>query len=402
MRAELCSATRLFQLSTLDAGRVTSVCEPDLGTDQETEMAASSTTEFLERFPFAAVVIDGLLVVKQVNLRAERLLNLSSGDAQGKRLPTLLACQADIDELSRAAAEMTSGGLPCAVLGLCDGDTSDRNRCRAESALILIRQNVEDIEESRLIDTDRILTRGEMAGEIAHEMNNHLTVLFGNVEILPLYCSRNECETVQRKLSLMRSTLEKIAAMSDCLADYGRPQNPRPTSEINNMIAKTIEFMLPQNRFDRIAVEVNLTPNMLPAVVDLGRLQQAFSDILHNAADELRLGKVENPKVKVSSRVCTDDQSIEIEVEDNGRGFTEDVLSRVFKERVTTKPSGEGLGLLACNKIMKDQGGAVLIDSQAGKGTKVILTIPIASVNQATADVLADDVVSNRTAPAHH
>ncbi len=246
------------------------------------------------------------------------------------------------------------------------------------SAYVLTARQIGDLSEydSRIVELDRMLTRGEMAGEIAHEMNNYLTILLGNLELIPLLLDRHDVDKAARKIPLMRKTVEKIAGFSESLVSYGKPRQSLEIVDLNRMLSDTIEFIKAQNRFDGIQVAVDLSSNIPPLIGDSGQLQQVVVNLMHNAADELRSSGRIGPLIRVTAGRSEDGNCTVVSVSDNGRGIPEEVGSELFKGRFTTKETGEGYGLLVCKKIIERHGGLISFCTEAGQGTRFEFRLP--------------------------
>ena len=104
-----------------------------------------------------------------------------------------------------------------------------------------------------------------------------------------------------------------------------------------------------------------------------GQLNQVFMNLLTNAADAIE-GEGE---VWIKTRV--DGDKVKISVRDNGCGIPDDTLPKIFDPFVTTKPvgSGTGLGLAVSHQIIERHGGSITVDSEVGKGTEFVLTLPV-------------------------
>jgi signal transduction histidine kinase len=230
--------------------------------------------------------------------------------------------------------------------------------------------------ESEMVAVDRMLTRGEMAGEIAHEINNCLTILLGNLELIPLLVENRSLDTIGRKIPLMRRTLEKIAGFSDSLLSYGKPQHRFEAVDLNHIISEAIDFLKPQNRYDGIRIEVELSPDIPPVMGDSGQLKQVIVNLLNNAADELAACREPRPVIRVKTSSSEDAASAVVSVSDNGRGIPEGMGPALFRSRFSTKRAGEGYGLLACKIIVDRHGGDISFDTAAGSGTRFQFRVP--------------------------
>lgn len=341
----------------------------------------------------AAIVTDPSFSVIFANNAAKA--NLTCGEIVGRNLASILCeldettdweefstnlktCGTVVGEMSVAkhGAQPTGYGISCT--GITDEASGQ------VSAYVFIAKMMSSTPDAgpEIVALDRMLTRGEMAGEIAHETNNYLTILLGNVELIPLFLDNNDIEKVAQKLPLMKKTLERIAAFSESLVDYGRPQRRFELIDLNHMISNTIDFLKPQNRFDEIEIAANLSPEIPPVKGDSGQIQQVIVNLLHNAGDELSISERSEPVIQIETSGSQDGESTIISVSDNGRGIPEELRLRLFRERITTKDSGEGYGLLACKKIIDRHGGKISFHCRKGDGTCFEIRLPSSQQSQ--------------------
>ena len=222
-----------------------------------------------------------------------------------------------------------------------------------------------DISESKnfqemMVRLDRYYTRGEMAGDIAHEINNYLAVLSGNIELMPLFMKKGQNDKITRKLELMKTTVDRIAKFTDGLMDINQGSPRFAKADINQLIQNMLAFAKPQNRFDGIQIDTNLSSDLPLAEIDMGLIQQVLINLLHNASDALSETTGER-RIEINSYVITEgpEARVRIEVIDNGPGVLPDREDILFKERFTTKRRGHGYGLVTCRKIMETHQGRV-------------------------------------------
>jgi len=222
-----------------------------------------------------------------------------------------------------------------------------------------------DITESRgfqemMVRLDRYSTRGEMAGEIAHEINNYLAVLSGNIELMPLLMKKGDQEKISKKLEMMRMTCDKIAKFTDGLMDGGPDETTFYAHNLNQIVENVLAFLKPQNKFDRIEFRTELDSGLPQVPVDAGQIQQLLVNLVNNAADALAERK-EGAVVVMRSRRGADkgEFSVNLEVQDNGQGVAPDKVDLLFVQRFTTKRRGHGIGLITCKKIMDSHQGSI-------------------------------------------
>jgi PAS domain S-box-containing protein len=222
-----------------------------------------------------------------------------------------------------------------------------------------------DITESKsfqemMIRLDRYSTRGEMAGEIAHEINNYLAVLGGNVELLPILLRKGDQEKIAKKLDLMKNTVDRIAKFTDGLMDSGDEQLRLDPCNLNQVIENVIAFLKPQNKFDAIEISALLAMDIPLARADSGQLQQLLVNIVNNAADAFA-GHPDKGHLTITTSCPSGRERpcVRMEISDNGPGVPEDKIPLLFDKRFTTKRRGHGIGLVTCRKIADAHQGRI-------------------------------------------
>ena len=233
-------------------------------------------------------------------------------------------------------------------------------------------QNFQDM----MIRLDRYCTRGEMAGDIAHEINNYLAVLLGNLELMAMLLRKGKTEKIDKKLDVMKVTVDRIARFANGLMDTPQDELHFEPCSLNQVVENIIAFLKPQNRFDDVRVTVELSPEIPVAQLDQGQIQQLMVNLVYNAADAL--GGVEGDRrIRVITSVVEEDgrKHLRLVVRDNGPGVPEEKADMLFEERFTTKRKGHGIGLITCRKIVENHGGH--IQYRYNEGSEFSLVLPI-------------------------
>lgn len=221
---------------------------------------------------------------------------------------------------------------------------------------------IRDISESKrfqemMVTIDRYYTRGEMVGDIAHEINNYLAILLGNIELVPIILAKGDTEKLDKKLALLKDTVGKIGRFADGMLDVSREDSTFEPCDINQLVRNMLAFLTPQNRFDHVIFDLELSEDLGLVEVDLPKVQQLLLNLLSNAADALRDFDGER-QVLVKTEPAGD--SLRIEVSDSGPGVEEAQREMLFRERFSTKRRASGLGLVTCRKIVEIHGGTIV------------------------------------------
>lgn len=262
---------------------------------------------------------------------------------------------------------------------------------RLEGFLIFGR----DVTEKRLIEdqlrqSSKMATIGEIATDIAHELNQPLNVIKTAAQFLldgvkEKYCTDEFIE--ERAVKIIAQT-DRAARIITHLRDFGRksgdefkPINP------NVPIIVALDLLKEQLILHSIQVENRLADNLPQVMGDAMRLEQVFINLIVNARDALdNLSEESRAKaVTVSSRHDPATESVVIEFADNGPGIPPEIIDRIFDPFFTTKDPGKGtgLGLSISYSIIKSHRGDIRVSS-GSEGTIFTITLPVAKGDGAT------------------
>lgn len=238
-----------------------------------------------------------------------------------------------------------------------------------------------DITESKsihnmMIKMDRYYTKGEMAGDIAHEINNFLAILAGNIELMPLILKKNDPEKIKNKLELMKKQVDRIVNFTDGLLEANDGDESFVQVDINQLLKAVKSFLQPQNLFDYIAIETDLSEDIPLVHTNIGQIRQLFVNLVYNAGEAIC--EIEGTKIILISAKLTgeeDNKTVTITVKDNGPGLAKENIDYLFNKRFTTKPHGHGISLVACQKIVDSHFG--LLKYRYDNGALFTVVLPI-------------------------
>jgi PAS domain S-box-containing protein len=235
---------------------------------------------------------------------------------------------------------------------------------------------------AKLLVSDRMASLGTLAAGIAHEINNPLAYVTGNLEVAaetlaePAVAAVPACTELAAVIADARDGAERVRKIVHGLRSFSRAEEEKRVSlALPSVLEAAIRMTGNELRHRAVlARDFGATP---PVVADDSRLTQVFINLLVNAAHAIPEGHTDANRITVRTR--TDDQGRAIvEIEDTGRGMAPDVQARVFDPFFTTKDVGEGtgLGLSICHGIITGLGGQISLDSAPGKGTVVRVVLP--------------------------
>jgi nitrogen-specific signal transduction histidine kinase/CheY-like chemotaxis protein len=231
---------------------------------------------------------------------------------------------------------------------------------------------------------DRLATVGTLAAGVGHEINNPLTFVMSNLEIIAEELSQEgPISDAQRRdlMNLVNEALEgagRVKTVVRGLRTFARGEREERTRlDVRQVVELSITFAFSELRHKvHVVRDLGLVPDV---IADESRLAQVFINLLVNAAHAMQDLPYERNMVRV--RAYSKDNAVHIEFSDNGPGMSEDVRQRVFEPFFTTKPVGEGsgLGLSIAYNVVSALGGDLRCDSKLGEGSRFVVTLPAAT-----------------------
>ena len=236
----------------------------------------------------------------------------------------------------------------------------------------------------QLLLSDRLISIGTLAAGVAHEINNPLAYVLGNVEfaIERLSGAANDqgllpedCADLLRALYQVREGSERIRVTTRDLRVFCRTEEAAPAAvDVQRVLDSAISMA-----WNEIRHRARIVRDFEPvASVDgnESRLGQVFLNLLINAAQAIEDGDPNRDEICVRTRAA--DGGLTVEIVDSGRGMSPEVLAQLFQPFFTTKPIGvgTGLGLSICRGIVEELGGRIEIESALGQGTTVRVRLP--------------------------
>jgi signal transduction histidine kinase/CheY-like chemotaxis protein len=245
--------------------------------------------------------------------------------------------------------------------------------------LIETKESYKELQnlQEQIIGLEKMATQGRISAEIGHELNNFLTVIMGNFQILSMNLNKGALESVEKQLDTISINLEKVKRFAEGLLDFSALKAEKAECDINHLIEKTLGFIKPQNAFKNIEFLTNLKPNLPHLLVDAGQIQQVLYNLLNNAADAMGKRKGEGGTITIKTNCPEKEGTVEIQVKDTGRGMSKEQVENIFDAGYTTKQSGHGMGLSICKKIIAHHGGTIRAESELNKGTRFTIRLPI-------------------------
>ena len=249
--------------------------------------------------------------------------------------------------------------------------------------------HVRDLEQ-RLVRTERMHAVGALAGGVAHDFKNLLTVIQGQAEI----ARKGVGPDVARRMDSILDTAERGRRMVEELLVFARKQNQR--HEVLDMVevVRGMEELLRRLLRKGIKLKAKLAGKPVYVRADRGKLEQILMNLVVNAQDASPDGKTIIVRVACGKLGAHKTKRLGIEpgkwavlqVIDRGEGMDKDVQAQVFEPFYTTKEEGKGtgLGLATVQGVVHQYGGAVAVRSVPGRGTRMSVLLPLVQGGHAT------------------
>ncbi|HSC87231.1 MAG TPA: ATP-binding protein, partial [Polyangiaceae bacterium] len=225
----------------------------------------------------------------------------------------------------------------------------------------------------RLLAAERLAAIGKMAAHVTHEVRNPLSSMALNLDLLgdELAPSQTEALTLLRAIG---REVQRLSALSDqYLSMAGRKAPEFEACDVGELVRGSVEFMRREVERTGVGLSLELEPGLPWLEVDPNQLRQALFNLLRNAREALSDGG------RVVVKVTRRDDTVSIEVEDDGPGVPESVIERLFDPFFTTKEHGTGLGLGLSREIVVAHGGALEYRPRPGGGSSFLLHLPVPS-----------------------
>lgn len=227
----------------------------------------------------------------------------------------------------------------------------------------------------QLVRSAKMATLGQLSASIAHEIRNPLTSIKMRLyslgeELKSNPVTKDDMNVIDEEISRMEKTVKNFL-------DFARPPELNlQKCDINQIIEGTIGLLLPKANSQNIQIKKALKALASEIEIDKEQIRQVFLNVMLNAIEAMPSGGT----LEITTDKQTDKESkdiLVIKVKDTGLGIPSDLKRKLFEPFFTTKSEGTGLGLFIASRIIQMHKGAIGLESQPGKGTTVIVRLPV-------------------------
>ena len=271
---------------------------------------------------------------------------------------------------------------------------------RGGSGVALILHDATEAREktAAAIESERSQALTLLAASVAHEIGNPLNALSIHLQLLEREAKKlrklvpeihdavrgarksaspgNEAMEialkVERYLGVAKGEINRLDYIITQFLQAIRPAAPQiRMASVNDVVRETLELLQPEIQNRGITVEEHLSDKLPPAPIDPAQIKQVLVNLCKNALQAMTRGGV--------LTLCTEsrDDGVCLVVRDTGGGIPQDLLNRIFEPFYTTKKKGSGLGLMIVQRIVRDHGGRIQLESNVGQGTTFRVWLPL-------------------------
>jgi len=244
-----------------------------------------------------------------------------------------------------------------------------------------LKQTLQELKQAQdqIVQAEKLRAMGEMASGVAHDFNNVLAVVLGNIQLLLHQLDRLSPEEVREGLKVIERSSKDGAETIRRIQEFTGVRRDREfvTLSLNEIVMEVVSITQPRwkDQTQKKGIQVGLTTQLGEIPMIMGNppeLREVLTNIVFNAVDAMPKGG----EVIITTQPQAEDW-VEVRIADTGIGMTEEVIKRVFDPFFTTKGvTNSGLGMSVSYGIIKRHGGEILIESKLGKGTSFVIHLP--------------------------
>jgi len=244
-----------------------------------------------------------------------------------------------------------------------------------KAAVILNDITQEKISTEEMLESERVSSILLLAAGVAHELGNPLNSLTIHLELMKRNLGKLEESAEVKRLSssvdVCKREVDRLDGIIRHFLEAIRPQIP-DFQELNplEVLDEVLQFYQKELEDRELSVDEEVASEALIVLADKDQLKQVFFNVIKNAMEAMTAGGV----LGIASK--SDDEFVYLQFGDTGHGISKEDIGRVFQPYQSTKEDGHGLGMMIVDRIMREHGGQIGIDSKEEVGTTVTLQFP--------------------------
>lgn len=232
--------------------------------------------------------------------------------------------------------------------------------------------------ENSLLQAGKLAAIGQLAAGVAHEINNPLTAINANAEMLKMFIQPDD-ENFE-SVELIARAGSRATEVVRGLLDYSRQNRYSFVSgNVNDSIESALSLVSYQLQSAQVEIVRELADGLPDITASWEHLKTVWLNLIINARDAVLSRPGEDDCIKIVTRMAPDGKNVQVLVNDNGIGMTPAEMVHIFEPFYTTKDPGKGtgLGLATCQRIIHQHGGHIEVTSESGRGTTFIVYLAL-------------------------
>ncbi len=266
-------------------------------------------------------------------------------------------------------------------------------RMRTPDGSVLVMLSVQNLTErmdairqhralqEQLLSSSRVMSVGEMATTLAHEINQPLATIVNCLTAARTLLNQRAVQTqrLRQALDLAFDQAGQAAAVVARIREFVRTREPRrePLS-LRSLVEHVVELQQVDAQKHRVRMVIELPPELPEVWVDRVMVEQVLTNLVRNAIEAMRSTRPGQRLLTITAR-CDLDNRIMVRVSDRGPGISANDEAQLFTPFFTTKPDGMGIGLAICRSIIEFHEGHLYFERNGGGGCTFVFTLPIAA-----------------------
>ena len=250
--------------------------------------------------------------------------------------------------------------------------TNDDNEMIGSVGIVRDITQIKNLEKE-LREKEKLALIGEVVSSIAHSLSNPLNIISGNADYLLM--DKKEDDPEYEELKTILDEASRITRSIRHLLNFSRPlHTEKKSNNINETIQRAVSGIDFIKNGKDIKIKKSLSKDVPEFEYDDSQLVEVISNIVTNSIQAI------SQKGEITIKSVSEDNKVSVIISDNGNGISKENLPKIFLPFYSSKEYGKGtgLGLAIAKRVVTEHGGEILVESKTGKGTKIILSFPLA------------------------
>ena len=377
---ELGVLVRSFNSMTMQLDRATQTSENN---QIRLESARSYLETVLAHLSSGVIVINDAMEIKSFNIAASKILQVDLSKNKDRLLTSISNKNKLLKDFVVSIQEEIKASnrkIQTGVIRQFEIRYEKNNQVLSLQITTLPQNKVNNYvlmidDITMMIQAQRNAAWSEVARRLAHEIKNPLTPIQLSAERikhkLESKLNKDDTEILNKAISTIVNQVDAMKTMVNEFSEYARaPKLNLESTDINETIIEISHLF--EN--SGIKITTNLYKELPKIKVDVNMMRQVLINLIQNAQDAM-VNITKKPNIKISTNKYKN--YLILSIEDNGPGFSEDILKKAFEPYVTTKSHGTGLGLAIVKKIIEEHEGNIVVENTKSRGAHINIQLPI-------------------------